>query len=102
MQRHISTLAARMRLFAAALRLRAYLPAEMAARLALGPAELKAPDHPSQVAFSKRADPMPWNVRTGGKAARSANAARRADRAVRLARRVREVERREALAEAAG
>src|ERR1700733_10583355 len=62
MQRHVSTLAARMRLFAAALRLRGYLPAEMAARLALGPAELKAPDHPSQVAFSKTADPMPWNA----------------------------------------
>jgi hypothetical protein len=102
MQRYVSTLATRMRLFGAALRLREHLPAEMAARLALGPAELKAPDHPSQVAFSKTADPMRGNVRNGGGATGRAAASGRAGGAARLALRVREVERREALAEAAG
>jgi hypothetical protein len=111
MQRYVSTLATRMRLFGAALRLREHLPAEMAARLALGPAELKAPDHPSQVAFSKTADAMPCRtchraldpvVRNGGGTTGRAAAAGWADRAARLALRVREVERREALAEAAG
>ncbi len=102
MQRYVSTLSTRMRLFGAALRLREYLPAEMAARLALGPAELKAPDHPSQVAFSKNTDPNAWTVRNGGGATGRAAASGRAGGAARLALRVREVERRAALAEAAG
>jgi hypothetical protein len=101
-QRDVRTLATRTRLFCAAVRLRAYLPAEMAARLALGPAELRAPDHPTQVAFLKNADPMPCNVRNGGEGTRRGAAARRAGRAARLALRVRDVERRAALAEADG
>jgi hypothetical protein len=101
-QRYVSTLAARMRLFGAALRLRAHLPAEMAARLALGPEELKAPDHPTQVAFAKSADPMPCNLRNGGGAKGRAAACGRAGGVARLALRVREVERLAALTEANG
>ncbi len=68
MQRYVRTLAARMRLVCAAMRMRAYLPADIAARLVRGPAELRAPDRPSQVAFSKNADPMPRNVKDGAAA----------------------------------
>jgi hypothetical protein len=90
-QRYVSTLAARMRLLGAALRLRAHLPAE-----------LKAPDHPTQVAFSRNADPMPCNLRNRGGATGRAAASGRAGGAARLALRVREVERLAALAEANG
>jgi hypothetical protein len=47
-------------------RLRAHLPPVMAARLALGPEELKAPMHPSQVAFLLRAAATSYTVRIGG------------------------------------
>ena len=52
-QPYVGTLIVRTRLLCAATRLRAYLPPEMAARLAVGPPELAAPMHPSQVAFAK-------------------------------------------------
>jgi len=110
-QRYVRTLAARMRLISAAMRLQEYLPAEMAARLSRGPAELKAPDKPSQVASSKNADPMSCNaghralvpvVRDGAAATGRAAAAGRAGGAARPALRVRDVERQAALAEANG
>ena len=63
-QRYVRTLAVRIRLTCAAVRLRAYLPPEMAARLAVGPAELAAPVHLSQVAFATRHATMTYNVRT--------------------------------------
>ena len=53
-QRHRRTLIVRSRLLAAATRLQAYLPPEMAARLQQGPAELAWPKHPTQVAFEMR------------------------------------------------
>jgi hypothetical protein len=102
MHRYVRTLAARMRLLIAAVRLRQHLPAEMAMRLALGPMELRAPDHPSQVAFWKNADPKACNLRKGDWDTRRTAAARRAGRAARLARRDREVERQGALVEAEG
>ncbi len=50
-QRHARTLIDRIRLTDAASRLQVYLPAGMAARLDVGPEELRAPKHPSQEAF---------------------------------------------------
>jgi hypothetical protein len=58
-QRYVRTLAARIRLTCAAVRLRAYLPPEMAARLGQNPPELRAPMHPSQVAFAGQAATKP-------------------------------------------
>ena len=53
--RHLRMVAARIRLLSALRRLLGYLPAEMAARMAQGvPPELRAPMHPSQVAFLAR------------------------------------------------
>jgi len=48
---YVRTLIKRTRLVADARRLRAYLPPDMAARLAAGPAELWAPVHPSNLPF---------------------------------------------------
>ena len=50
-QRHARTLIERIRQTDVATQLRGYLPAGMAARLDKAPDELKAPKHPSQVAF---------------------------------------------------
>ena len=50
-QRYVRTLITRIALTDAATQLRAYLPAGMAARLEAAPEELRAPKHPSQVAF---------------------------------------------------
>ncbi len=50
-QRYFRALVVRTRLLCMAHRLRPYLPAEAAARLETAPAELKAPKHPSQVAW---------------------------------------------------
>ena len=50
-QRYVRTLITRIALTDAATQLRAYLPAGMAARLDTAPEELRAPKHPSQVAF---------------------------------------------------
>jgi len=61
MGRYVSTVAARGRLFCAAMLLRAHLPAEMAARLAAGPAELQTPDRPCQVPVSRNPDATPCN-----------------------------------------
>ena len=85
MQRYVSTLAARMRLFGAALRLRAHLPAEMAARLALGPAELKAPPRPIQGAFAANESPTTSNVRNGAGTVRRGRRSGLAGEAARLA-----------------
>ncbi len=53
--RHLRMVAARIRLLSALSRLLVCLPAEMAARMAQGvPPELRAPMHPSQVAFLAR------------------------------------------------
>jgi hypothetical protein len=84
MQRYVSTLAARMRLFGAALRLRAHLPAEMAARLALGPAELKAPPRPIQGAFAANESPTTSNVRNGAATVRGGRDSGNAGGATRL------------------
>jgi hypothetical protein len=100
MQRYVSTLAARMRLFGAALRLRAHLPAEMAARLALGPAELKAPPRPIQGAFAANESPTTSNVRNGRRAARRERRFSRAGGAAGLVPPGRAAERLAALAEA--
>ena len=100
-QRYVRALITRARLFDAAVRLRAFLPPAMAVRVALGPAELKAPDHPSEVAFSSGRDPNAWNVREGAARTGRAAASGAAGGAARHALRVREVERRAALAEAA-
>jgi hypothetical protein len=60
-QRYVRTLAARIRLTCAAVRLRAYLPPEMAARLGQNPPELRAPMHLSQEAFEWQAATLPCN-----------------------------------------
>jgi hypothetical protein len=52
-QLYVRAVVVRGRVLCTATRLRAYLPPEMAARLELGPPELKAPKHPSQVAFER-------------------------------------------------
>jgi hypothetical protein len=65
-QVYVRTLLERMRLLCAAVRLRGHLPPGMAARLALGPEELKAPMHPSQVAFLKLHAAKTYNLRNGG------------------------------------
>jgi hypothetical protein len=109
-QRYVRTLVVRTRLLCAATRLRAYLPPEMAARLQQGPPELKAPMHPSQVAFARQAETTPCNsllpghepvVSAGvGSAGRDSGAGRAAV-AAELALRGREAERLAARAEAA-
>jgi hypothetical protein len=57
----VSTVTARGRLFCAARLLRAHFPAEMAARLTAGSAELQTPERPCQVAVSRNADATPCN-----------------------------------------
>jgi hypothetical protein len=52
-QLYIRTVIVRNHVLCTATRLRAYLPPVMAARLELGPSELRAPKHPSQVAFER-------------------------------------------------
>src|SRR5271165_2683832 len=101
-QRYVRALAARARLLGALLRLRAYLPAEMAARLTPVPGELKALPHPSQVAVLKSADRMPCTVRDGVSGMGRAAAGGRKAGAAGRAPRVRDLERQAALAEAAG
>jgi len=49
--RHVRTQARRGRLLVAAMKLGGYLPPEVAARLAVVPAELRAPVHPSQIPY---------------------------------------------------
>lgn len=51
--------------YCAAMRLRAYLPAEMAARLSEMPAELTSPEHPSQLAFAALAAATPGSSDPG-------------------------------------
>jgi len=51
---------------AEATQLQAHLPPEMAARLEQGPPELKAPTHPSQVAFEAKVASTAWSVSAGG------------------------------------
>jgi len=65
-RRYLRTLIVRSRLVAAATRLQAYLPPEMAARLKQGPPELKWPKHPSQVAFEAKAASTACDVSAGG------------------------------------
>jgi hypothetical protein len=60
-QRCVRTLIVRIGLTCTATRLRAYLPAVMAARLNAAPEELKAPKHPSQVAFEALHATTPYN-----------------------------------------
>jgi hypothetical protein len=60
------TLRVRSRLFCTATMLRAYLPPELAMRLRLSPRELRAPVHPSQVAFVARQNATPCNSLLGG------------------------------------
>src|SRR5208282_5424993 len=57
--RYFRTVARRARLLTAARKLRAYLPPEVAARLAAVPAELRAPVHPSQVPYLEIATKTP-------------------------------------------
>jgi hypothetical protein len=52
-QLYVRTVIVRNHVLCTATRLRAYLPPVMAARLELGPSELRAPKHPSQVAFER-------------------------------------------------
>ena len=109
-QRYIRTLIVRSRLTCAAKRLQAHLPPGMAARLALDPPELKAPMHPSQVAFALRQAAMPGGacqrarepvVRTGPRGVRRRADAGRGARDAGVALRGRETERLAARAEAA-
>jgi len=60
-QRHVRTVVRRSKLMCAATRLLPYLPAEMAARLEAYPADLRAPKHPSQVAFEAACAAKPCN-----------------------------------------
>jgi hypothetical protein len=62
---YVQTLVVRGQLYRAATRLRAYLPAEMAARLAETPAELTSPEHPSQLAFAASAAATPGSSGLG-------------------------------------
>jgi hypothetical protein len=62
---YVQTVVVRGRLYCAAMRLRAYLPAEMAARLAEMPAELTSPEHPSQLAFVASAAATPGSSDLG-------------------------------------
>ena len=61
---HVRTSTARNRLTCAATLLLPYLPPDMAARLARGPAELFAPVHPSNLPYVTPQDAMPCNVKT--------------------------------------
>jgi hypothetical protein len=76
-QLYVRTLIVRTRLVCTATRLRAYLPAGMAARLDAAPEALKAPKHPSQVAFEALHAATPCNCLPPGLGAgRRARAAR--------------------------
>src|SRR5208283_2161850 len=57
--RHVRSQARRGRLLVAAMKLGLYLPPEVAARLAVVPAELRAPVHPSQIAYLEIATKTP-------------------------------------------
>jgi hypothetical protein len=61
---HVRTLTARNRLTCAATLLWPYLPPDMAARLARGPAELCAPVHPSNLPYLTPQDATACNVKT--------------------------------------
>jgi hypothetical protein len=108
-QRHIRTLLVRYRLVAAASRLQAYLPPEMAARLALGPKELAALKHPSQVAFEMRQAATSrtvkaatsGTVKAGAKGRKRSAGTRRATADAGVVLRARETERQAVRAEAA-
>ena len=109
-QLHVRTLIVRTGLACTATLLRAYLPAEMAARLDAAPEALQAPKHPSQVAFEALHATTPCNCLPPGLGlGRRARAARArlgagggvADGAAALALRGREAERAAARAEAA-
>ncbi len=105
MQRYVRALVVRTRLYCQASRLRAHLPAEMAARLRQWPPELMPPVHPSNLGLAPDAGSIPCNVKPGtvkprGGGARGAKAGRAA-RAARQALRRREIDRRAAQAEAA-
>ncbi len=79
--RYLRTVATRIRLLCVLRRLQGYLPPEMTARLEQGaPPELRAPMHPSQVAFLAR-------VAAGGREGATAGVAPRAREAERLAAR---------------
>jgi hypothetical protein len=64
--RYVRTVIVRSRLLAQATLLRAHLPPEMAARLEQGPPELRAPKHPSQVAFEAEVASTACYVSPGG------------------------------------
>jgi len=100
-QRHIRTLVVRYRLMAAATRLQAYLPPEMAARFVLGPKELSALKHPSQVAFEMRQAATPSNVKEGAKGKKRSAGTGRAAADTGVVLRARETERLAVRAEAA-
>jgi hypothetical protein len=77
-QRCARTLIVRIRLTDAASQLQEYLPAGMAARLDAAPEELKAPKHPSQVAFEalqaaagRSSVPAPFGLGRRARAARA-------------------------------
>ncbi len=100
-QRYVNALVERSRLLCSATLLRAYLPPEMAARLAVGPAELAAPVHLSQVAFATRHATMTYNVRKGAaRLGRSSGTGRGVAEQAGVALRLREAERLAARAEA--
>jgi hypothetical protein len=100
-QRYVNALVERSRLLCSATLLRAYLPPEMAARLAVGPAELAAPVHLSQVAFATRHATMTYNVRKGAaRLGRNSGTGRGAAEQAGIALRLREAERLAARAEA--
>jgi hypothetical protein len=99
-QRYVSALIERSRLLCGATLLRVYLPPEMAARLAVGPAELAAPVHPSEVAFATRHATMTYNVRKGAaRLGRNSGTGRGVAEQAGVAHRLREAERLAARAE---
>jgi hypothetical protein len=100
-QRYVNALVERSRLLCSATLLRAYLPPEMAARLAVGPAELATPVHLSQVAFATRHATMTHNVRKGAaRLGRNSATGRGVAEQAGVALRLREAERLAARAEA--
>jgi hypothetical protein len=74
---HVRTFTARNRLTCAATLLWPYLPPDMAARLAQGPAAFFPPVHPSNLPYLTPQDAMPCNVKTRRKTSGTPASARR-------------------------
>jgi hypothetical protein len=103
-QLYVRTVIVRNHVLCTATRLRAYLPPVMAARLELGPPELKTPKHPSQVAFERLCAASPGELLLSGRDLRGcklAGGTRRRAVDASLAVRGRETERLAARAEVA-